>query len=360
MDRSKIFLKDACPTSIGGQAVMEGVMMRGKDRLAIALRMPDGRIHIKTQAVQSPGRLAKIPVVRGVVALVNSLSIGMKTLLYSADALAYYGDGEAEEEGRLEKRLKNRFGDKTAWNLMLYSSLVLAILFAVLLFIILPTILTHFLERVTDHPLLLNFFEGILRLLIFLFYIILIRRNEEIKTTFRYHGAEHKTIHCFENGKELTPDNAATFYTLHPRCGTSFLMFIMVVSLLVFSLLGWGSVWARILSRILLIPLIAGLSYELLKAAGRTDKRLVQLISLPGLYLQKLTTAEPTKEQLEIAICSLKAVLVPKESPLIEGICDTNAQLIEEVDIEAKRRKEGGAGDEGHESSAQGGEELEV
>ena len=168
---------------------------------------------------------------------------------------------------------------------------------------------------------------------------VVIARMKDIQRVFEYHGAEHKTIHCFENNLELTPANAQTFYTLHPRCGTSFLMFVMVISLILFSLLGWPSLIWRIASRLLLIPVVAGLSYELLKWAGRSDNIVVRVLSLPGLYLQKLTTRPPDDSQLEIAIVSLKAVLVDEETPYVEGICDLDGTIVEPLDIEKEREE---------------------
>ena len=347
MDLSKIFLKDACPTSIGGQAVMGGVMMRGTDRMAIAMRVPDGRIHIKTQPIKPIGSWAKIPIVRGVVSFFSSMVIGMKTLIYSADVLeAYTMDEEGEEAaeevkpGKLESWLVKHFGEKAVWNLMIYVSVLIAIAVSVLAFVLFPTVVVNLLGKATKNHILLNLAEGLLRILMFIGYILLISKMEDIRVTFQYHGSEHKTIHCFENGLELTPENAQSFYTLHPRCGTSFLMFVMVISLILFSMLGWPNLLMRILSRIVLIPVVAGLSYEVLKWAGRSDGTLVKMMSMPGILLQKLTTKEPTNEQLEVAIASMKAVLVPKETPYIEGICDKDANLIEERHIEREGNKE--------------------
>lgn len=345
MDLSKIFLKDACPTSMGGQAVMEGVMMRGNDRMAIAVRIPDGRIHIKTQPLTGNSSWTKIPIVRGVVAFVSSLVSGTKTLLYSADVLEAYGafdDEDAAEkkkaeesqlESAIEKAAAKKFGEKTAWNIMLYLSVVVALLISVGVFILLPTVVVNWLGRFTENAVLLNLAEGIFRILLFIIYVAAISKMEEIRRTFEYHGAEHKTIHCFENNLDLTPENADQFYTLHPRCGTSFLMFVMVISLILFSMLGWPNLWMRLLSRIVLIPVVAGLSYELLKWAGRSDSWIVKILSLPGLALQKLTTREPDHDELEIAIASIKAVCVPPDTPYIEGICDKDANLIEENHI---------------------------
>jgi len=342
MDLSKIFLKDACPTTIGGQAVMEGVMMRGTDRMATSIRLPDGRIHIKTQALPKQGAAMKIPVVRGVFAFITSLVTGMKTLLYSADVLEFYSpeEEEQEEQGAFTKWLERHFGERAAWNIALYAAVVLAIMFSVGVFILLPTVVVNLMAKVTESKLILNLCEGLLRLTIFIVYIAAIGRMKDIRTTFEYHGAEHKSIHCFENGLELTPENAQSFYTLHPRCGTSFLMFVMIISLILFSLLGWPNIWVRLLSRILLIPVVAGVSYELLKWAGRSDNIIVKVLSMPGLLLQKLTTREPSLEQLEVAIASMKAVLVGSDAPYIEGICDSDANLLEENIINSEPKSD--------------------
>ena len=328
---------------------MEGVMMRGNDRIAIAVRVPDGRIHIRTQPLKANGKWSKVPVVRGVFAFVSSLVNGMKTLLYSADVLEAYGwtagdsdDGKDEEPGRLEKWLTAKFGEKAVWNLMIYLAVIAAIVITVGVFILLPTLVVSLLSKVTESKFLLNLAEGVLRIIIFVGYIAAVSRMEDIKRTFMYHGAEHRTIHCFENGLELTPENAQQFYTLHPRCGTSFMMFVMVISLILFSLLGWPNLAARLISRIVLIPVVAGLSYELLKWAGRSDNIVVKILSIPGLALQMLTTRPPTDDQVEVAICSMKAVLVPEGTPYIEGICDTDANLIEPRHIGSEPEGEDG------------------
>ena len=329
MDFSKIFLKDACPTSIGGQAVLDGVMMKGPDRLAVTVRRPDGRLHIRTTPLKKTNKLRRIPVLRGVFVFVDSLITGMSTIMYSADVLAD-ADDEEEEKGKFELWIEEKFGEKAAWNFLMYAAVIFAIAVSIGVFILLPTAAVSLLGAITENHVILNLAEGILRMLLFVLYIWAISKVSDIKVTFQYHGAEHKTIHCYEKGLELTPENAQQFYTLHPRCGTSFLMFVMVISLILFSLLGWPNLAVRLLSRILLIPVVAGLSYELLRWAGRSDNWLVRILSVPGLWLQKITTNEPTKEQLEVAIASMKAVLVPEGTPFIEGICDCDANLIEE------------------------------
>lgn len=328
MDLRKIFLKDACPTSVGGQAVMEGIMMRGAQRSAVAVRLPNGDIHIKTSPNGNVSKLMKIPVARGVVAFFTSLIQGTKTLLYSADVLEDAMDEDGEEPGRVEKWLADKFGEKAVWNLMIYFSVIIALVFSIGVFVLLPTVIVNWLQPVISSHIVLNLTEGILRLIMFVLYIVLISLMKDIQRVFQYHGAEHKTIHCFENQLELTPANAQQFYTLHPRCGTSFLMFVMVISLILFSLLGWPNLLWRIVSRIILIPVVAGLSYELLKWAGRSDNWLVKILSMPGLYLQKLTTKEPDEGQLEVAIAAMKSVMVEEDAEYIEGICDSDGNLI--------------------------------
>ena len=319
MDLNRIFMKNASPTKVGGQAVMEGLMMRGSRAIAIAMRKPDGDIHLSVQPVAPKGKWAKIPVVRGVVSFIDSLATGTGILLYSADQLEKFETPDGKplvEDDKLTLWLKKHFSEKTANNILLYSSVALALVLTVGLFIILPTFIMNLLKNAgMNSVVLLNLIEGVMRIVMFVIYVTVISKMEEIKTVFRYHGAEHKTIHCYENGLELTPENAQTFYTLHPRCGTSFLMFVMVISLLVFSLLGWPDLKTRIISRLLLIPVIAGLSYELLQFTGRHDGAFVKILSMPGILLQKLTTAEPDLKQLEVAIAAMNAVLPSQNDP---------------------------------------------
>ncbi len=340
MDLKRIFIKDACPTKMGGQAVIDGIMMKGATRTSVAVRQPDDSLYIKIQKNKTPPRLAKIPLLRGVVIFLESLIQGTATLTNSADIQErwdrthrqwYQEQGqEAPEEqqesgfyGWLEKKL----GEKGARNLALAMSVVFALVFTVLIFVVAPTIVINLFKKVTENHIVLNLLEGCLRIILFAMYILLISRMEEIKDVFRYHGAEHKTIHCFESGLPLTPENAQTFYRMHPRCGTSFLMFVLVISLILFSFLGWPGLLWRILSRILLLPVVAGLSYELLRWAGRSDNGVVRAVSLPGIALQKLTTAEPTEKHLEVAIAAVKAVL-NEEGPVGEGYCDLEGRIL--------------------------------
>jgi len=336
MDFKKIFMEKASPTKIGGQAVLEGVMMKGEDRTAIVVRADKGRMFIKTEKLPQRSKAAEIPIIRGVYIFVTTLMMGMKTLIYSAEVLErLLPEEEPDENAAAEDAGKEAGKEKKEekglpFGVMIAISVAIAIAFVVGVFIIVPTIVVNFLGVYTDSAVILNIVEGIMRIVFFVVYIVVISRMKDIQTTFQYHGAEHQTIHCFENGRPLTPAEASQFETLHPRCGTSFLMFVMIIALLVFSMLGWPDLVPRILSRIVFIPLIAGLSFELLRFAGSRDTPLVRILSVPGLLLQKLTTRVPDDSQLEVAISALNAVIVPPDTQEIEGYCDNNVCLVPE------------------------------
>ena len=331
MDLSKIFVKDANPTKMGGQAVMEGIMMKGDKKTAVAVRLPSGDIHIKTEENPKKRTWAKIPIVRGVIVFVNSLIQGTKTLMYSADVLEKYeeklGEGALAEKGKFETWLEKHFGERAVWNILIAISVIISLVFSIGIFVIGPTAVINWMTAFTENEIVLNLTEGLLRIAIFVIYVLLISKMKDIHRVFQYHGAEHKCIHCFESGRELTPENCQEFYTLHPRCGTSFLVFVLVISLIVFSFLGWPNLALRIVSRLLLIPFIAGISYEVLKWAGKSDNWFIKIISIPGLYLQKLTTAPPDNEQLEVAIAAVKAVM-DEDAPVYEGIAGKDGKFI--------------------------------
>lgn len=332
MDLKKIFRKDACPTKIGGQAVLEGIMMKGESRTATVIRLPNQKLYIKTQKLPEKTKAMKIPFVRGVLIFIGALVEGTKTLMFSADILEAHEEEGSDQykKSKFDLWLERKLGPEKAWNLMIYTSVVLAVVITVGLFIIMPTWVLDLLALVTDNVVVLNLVEGLFRILLFVIYVLAISKMKDIHRVFQYHGAEHKTIHCFEAGKDLTPENCKPFYTLHPRCGTSFLMFVMIIALILFSLLGWPNLFLRITSRLLLLPVIAGMGFELLKYAGRSDNWLVKVLSLPGLGLQKLTTKEPDQDHLEVAIAAMKAVMVAKETPYYEGLCDLEgAPLLE-------------------------------
>ena len=276
---------------VGGQAVIEGVMMRGFGKVATAVREPTGNINVQVKPVNSIAEkfpILKLPFLRGSVNLIESLILGMKSLSFSAQAA-----GEEDEQ----------LSDKE-----LILTIIFAFGMAAVLFIAIPTFGAKFLHSITDDPFYFNLAEGFLRLAIFILYIWAISRMKDIQRVFQYHGAEHKTIFCYEADLPLTVENVKKFPRLHPRCGTAFLLIVMIVSIFVFAFLGWPDLWLRILSRILLLPVVAGISYEIIRFAGRSENSLVRLAILPGLWLQYLTTREPDDSQIEVAIKSLEAV----------------------------------------------------
>jgi len=339
MDLKKIFIKSACPTKIGGQAILEGIMMKGADRTAIVIRKPNGDMHIKITPLPAMLKWKKIPVIRGVFIFIDALVTGTKTILYSAEVLENSSGGEAYEPDKLTLWLEKKFGEKAALSVMLYFSVAIAIIFTIGVFIIMPTWGVNVFSLLIKNEVALNLFEGALRILMFVGYVALISRMKDIRTVFQFHGAEHNCIHCYENGLPLTPENCSRFETLHPRCGTSFLMFVMVISLLLFSLLGWPNLLWRIASRLLLIPLIAGLSYELLRLAGKGDSAFIKILSLPGLWLQKLTTLRPDEKQLEVAIAAVKAVLETEGPREFIGLTDMEGNLYPETEAALSGKK---------------------
>ncbi len=293
-------------TSIGGQAVMEGVMMRGPEKMAIAVRKSDGEIVLKTEDVKIKKKSIwlKIPIIRGCINFFGSMVTGVKALMYSAE----FVDLEEEEPTKFDKWLEKVFGDKLK-DAVVYFSVILSIFMSVGLFILLPTWIVSLLDFVTDAVVIKNLAEGVVRIVIFLTYLYLAAKLPDIKRVFQYHGAEHKSIACYEAGEELTVENARGKTRLHPRCGTSFLLIVMVISIICFSFMGWQNIWIRTLTRLALMPVIAGLSYEIIKLAGRYDNILTRILSFPGLCLQKITTNEPDDSQLEVALEAIKAVI---------------------------------------------------
>ncbi|MEG1256466.1 DUF1385 domain-containing protein [Clostridium sp.] len=293
-------------TTVGGQAVIEGVMMRGSKGLATAVRLPNGVIEVKKEASISlvkKNKFLGLPIIRGFISLIESLIIGMKSLEYSAS----FFEDEDEPESKFDKWFDKKFKDKGS-SVLMGISLVISLVFSVLLFFILPTVLTSIMKKVvTSNPLILNIIEGVIRVIIFLSYIFFVGKLEDIKRVYQYHGAEHKTIFCYESGVELTPENAQKFGRFHPRCGTNFLFLVMVISIIIFSFTGWQSIGQRIISRILLLPLVSGITYEVIKWLGKSDSKISRFIAWPGLLLQKITTNEPDESMLEVAITSLKA-----------------------------------------------------
>lgn len=274
---------------VGGQAVIEGVMMRGPEYVATAVREPDGNIIVKKDKVSSITDrfpILKKPFIRGMIALYESLVLGMKSLMFSAQAAG-------EEEEKLD--------DKE-----IYITMAISTVFAIVLFLAIPTYTAKFIPGIGANHILLNLAEGVIRLIIFLLYLYGISLTDDIQRVFEYHGAEHKTIFCYEKDLPLTVENVQKQSRLHPRCGTNFLLMVVIVSIFVFAFLGWPSLWERILSRVLLMPVVAGLAYEWIRLAATTTNPILLAMVKPGLWLQLITTRPPHDDQVEVAIRALE------------------------------------------------------
>ena len=292
---------------IGGQAVTEGVMMKNMDRYAVSVRKPNGKIETKVEECVSFAEkhpLFQLPVFRGMANFLESMVIGMKTLNYSA---SFYEDEEEQTESRTEQLLEKILGEK-AEKIIMGIVLVFSLAISIGLFMILPYIASEALGKLIRNEYVILFMEGIIRIAIFLGYIVLISRMEDIKRVFMYHGAEHKTINCLEAGVPLTPENVDNFSRLHKRCGTSFIFIVMIISMVFFFFIRVDTIWLRIVLRLLFLPLVAGVSYEFIRLAGSSDHPLVQIFSKPGLALQRLTTKEPDHSMIEVAIASVEGV----------------------------------------------------
>lgn len=303
-------------TTIGGQALIEGILMRGPKDLAIAIRKSDGEIILKEEKLNTLGmrhKFFRLPLIRGVVGLIESMAFGIRALMYSAE---FFEEGHEDEEA--EDEVKETFFDRIfkdkKEDVEIVFTLFISLAVAVLLFILLPSLITNFFNRGEANPFLLNLIEGFVRILVFLVYIVAVSKMEDVGRVFKYHGAEHKAIHCYEHGEELTVENIKKYPILHPRCGTSFLFMVMIVSILVLSFFGWPNPIKRVLIRLIMLPLIAGISYEINRIIGKSNSRLAYIISYPGLFIQKIATVkEPDEEQIEVAIEALKAVLTGKK-----------------------------------------------
>ena len=292
---------------IGGQAVIEGVMMKNMDRYAVSVRKPNGKIETKVEECVSFAEkhpLFQLPIFRGMVNFLESMVIGMKTLNYSA---SFYEDEEEQTESRTEQLLEKILGEK-AEKIIIGIVLVFSLAISIGLFMILPYIASEALGKLIQNEYVILLMEGIIRIAIFLGYIVLISQMEDIKRVFMYHGAEHKTINCLEAGVPLTPENVDNFSRLHKRCGTSFIFIVMIISMVFFFFIRVDTIWLRIVLRLLFLPLVAGVSYEFIRLAGSSDHPLVQIFSKPGLALQRLTTKEPDHSMIEVAIASVEGV----------------------------------------------------
>ncbi len=317
---------------VGGQAIIEGVMMRGAKGLATAVRTPSGEIEVKvkrTTPITKKYKILNIPIIRGTATLIDSLIIGINTLNYSASFFE-----EDEEESKFDAWLKNKLGDKGANDLIITLTMMVSFFVAAGLFLGIPTAIASIFKGIGLSPILLNLIESAIRIAILITYMYFISKLDDIYRIFQYHGAEHKTIFCYEAEEKLTIENVKKFGRLHPRCGTNFLFLTMIVSIILFTLTGWGGFWQRLILRIVLMPLVAGITYELIKWLGRTESKLGKFIAYPGLKLQELTTKEPNDEQLEVAIKSLMAAEGIEYNKTIGELLIDGNKILKEANID--------------------------
>lgn len=311
---------NCCPkfkTMCGGQALIEGIMMRGPEKESIVVRKPDGELEVKTE----PLKLVKtrhpwmgLPLIRGPINFVDSMIHGVKALMYSAEFYPEDEEDEPEEPSKLDAWLEKHLGSEKAMGVVVTLSVILGLGFSILLFFILPTLITGLLTRWVHSRLALSLVEGLVRMVIFLTYIILMSKLKDMKRVFRYHGAEHQTIFCYESGLPLTVENVRRMPRHHPRCGTSFLFVIMAVAIVIHAVLGvgWDNTWLRLAVRLLSLPIIVSITYEFNRFVGRHDNWLTRILTAPGLWLQNWTTAEPDDSMIEVGIRALSEVL-PEE-----------------------------------------------
>lgn len=299
-------------SGIGGQAVIEGIMMKNGDDYAVAVRKEDQSIEVlkeEYKLITGHNRILSLPFIRGIFNFIDSMVLGIKTLTWSASFFEEEENAEPEKPGFVERHFSREMAEK----LLMGFTVFLSICLAVGIFMVLPAFLAGLLGKAVDSSFLLSAIEGVVRILLFVLYVLLISRMEDIRRVFMYHGAEHKCINCIEHGLALNVENVRSSSKQHKRCGTSFMLFVMLVSIVLFMFIQTDTVWMRMLSRILLIPIVAGISYEILRLAGKSDNVIVNLISKPGLALQNLTTKEPDDDMIEVAIQAVEAVFDWKE-----------------------------------------------
>ncbi len=294
-----------CYSGIGGQAVLEGIMMKNQERYAVAVRKPNGEIEVEVdnyQGIFGASKVKNIPFIRGVFNFVDSLVLGTKVLNFSA---AFY---EEDEEDTAVDKAADKVSGGNGTGLMTLLAALLSIVLSIGLFVVVPYFISSFFEKYILNRSLLMIFEGVLRILIFLLYVVAISAVKDIRRLYGYHGAEHKCINCIERGRPLTVQNVMRSSRLHKRCGTSFLFFVLFVSIILFFFIRVDNVFEKVLFRVLLMPVVAGISYEIIRLAGRTDNIIVRILSAPGMLIQRLTTKEPDEDMVEVAIKSVEAV----------------------------------------------------
>lgn len=303
--------KNIHKTSIGGQALIEGIMMRGVHKTAMAVRKPDKTIDLEIWDTKSNNqflnKIKKVPFVRGIFNMIDSIILGYKCTSKSAE-LAGLDDDSDSEPSKFEKWLDEKFGDNLV-KIVTIIGAVLGVILSILLFMLLPTTVVWGLDKLINVGVFKGLIEGILKIVIFILYLLLISKMKDINRMFKYHGAEHKTIACFEAGEELTVENIRKQIRFHPRCGTSFLILVLIISILVFSVVTWSNPLIRTILKIILLPLVVGITYELIKIAGRYDNWFTKILSYPGVMLQHITTKEPDDDMIEVAIEAMKPVL---------------------------------------------------
>ncbi len=303
--------KTKCITSIGGQALIEGILMRGPKKTEIAVRLSDGTIsteEMKTEFIRDKYGFMKWPLLRGIAGMIDSLSMGYKALSLSMDKAGIEEEGEPS---KFDLWIEKKFGDKMM-NVVMVAGTVLGLLLAVLLFFMLPTLIFNLVRDYAVGSAITpwrSLIEGVMRIAIFLVYIIFCSRVPEIKRLFEYHGAEHKTIFCYENDEELTVENVRRHSRFHPRCGTSFIVIMLLLGIIVGFFIPFGNPIVRTIVKILCIPLIVGIGYEFIRLCGRYDNTMTHIVSAPGLWVQRITTKEPDDSMIEVAIAAMKAVI---------------------------------------------------
>ena len=309
-------------SGIGGQAVMEGVMMKNQEKYAVAVRKPDHEIEVKVseyKGIVKNKKIRNMPVLRGVFSFIESLALGMQVLTYSA---SFFEEEEEEKKEKAamseEQQRKKESEEKKQEKAMMGGTVVLSVVLAVVIFMMLPYYISSFFQKIITSQWAVALLEGVIRLVIFVGYVALISLMKDIKRVYMYHGAEHKCINCIEHGLDLNVENVRKSSRLHKRCGTSFLLIVMLVSVLFFMFIRVDSPLLRIVYRLVLIPVIAGVSYEFIRLAGRSDNVIVNLLSKPGMWLQRITTSEPDDEMIEVGIASVEAVFDWK--PYVEEI----------------------------------------
>ena len=288
--------------SVGGQALIEGVMMRAGNRVAITLRQPDGTLSSQLQQIEpAKSSLWKLPILRGIYALGQSMKIGIGALNASAEVFG------VDEKTNFEIWLEKRFGNK-AEKISMFLTIFVSFALAIGLFMVAPTLITGLFKGLVQNPILLSLIEGLIKMTMFVIYVYSISRLKDIRRVFQYHGAEHKSVFTYESGDELTVENAKHYSRLHPRCGTSYIFFVLALSILFFSFVSWTSIGWRVVLKLLFLPLVAGVGFELLKYTAK-ENTVVRLLRQPGLWLQRITTAEPDDDQLEVALTALRLVI---------------------------------------------------